>query len=611
MYKMFPILLISLLVAQDALAIDEVVPAPIYLNQSGLNLGGPKRFTAPTLPDATPFQIVNTTTERVLYQGTIENHIGDFSDFNPDNGDEFVVTAGGFRSFPFQIGHFWLERVTYQNAVDFMIDSRHYVGNYKKPCVGSFGWRDDHHFAFELRTLVPQYLSNPVAYERMPHKITCLEPRPGLWGTLQPYKEDAPDLVKLIHWGADITVTQKLRHELLKGELAYFLYAWPQLKRWLPEQNYRVVLDYALEVWQQSTVDRKYPYDQSTEHDLLALKTKIGTTKGSLPPGHSVMPNLLMYEVARRDGLPVPDAERFFRAASRQVAWMIENLDWEDPLTTKGQRMSEHVTITGLACFLQLHPDRAPTGLREKIVDWARVVVRRSDNMWDFRKWTDGEGWTPYGKEKTMWNEPGNVVGFPACTLAAAPFVDDMKLKARLHQLAWSHMDNCFGRNPCGRHFSYDAPREIEGCELGWYSFYPGGFGKLADVRFVLDGAPKHIHYPYNRSVGNYGWTEGWVNFNTAFNLSLAYMARAASELELHRKGEQIIVRLCAPLNFNYETKETASVDLHFKDGSIETISLTEVSENSEYFVGSISTAKELDRASYGYGYLATEAKFN
>jgi len=640
MRRTLPIILIAILAAHEGWAADSREPPPIYLNQSGFNLGKPKRFTAPTLPDGTFFQVVNRVAGKVVHEGTIEKHIGDFSDFNPQSADEFVVKAGGFTSFPFRIGHGWFERVTYQNAVNFMIDSRHYVGTYKKPCVGSFGWRDDHHFAFELRTLVPQYLSNPVAYERMPSQITYPKPQRGLWGALQPYQEDAPDVVKLIHWGADVTVTQELTHEFLKGDLAYFLYAWPQLKRWLPEQNYRAVLQYVQATWEQPTADRKYPYDRSPEHNLFALKTRLGTTKGELPPGHSVMPNLLMYEVAkqcletnarlpvpnlgeidgetgfgrcrqfqsplRRDKLP--DAEKFFNAAHRQVQWMVENLDWEDPQTTKGQRMSEHVTMTGLACFLQLHPDRAPAGLRKKINDWARVAVRRSNNMWDFRRLTDEGRWTPSGDKHTMWNEPGNVVGFPACALAAAPFVDDPSLRARLHELAISHMDNCFGRNPCGRHFSYDARREIEGCDLGWYSHLPGGIGKLGDVRFVLDGAPKHVHYPYHPEAGNYGWTEGWVNFNTAFNLSLAYMAKADTELTLQQKDGAVVVRLRAPLNFDYEKRETARVELHLEDGSAQEITLHEESASSAFFTGSLTPQEKPVSASYGYGYLATEA---
>lgn len=317
----------------------------IYLNQSGFNLGKPKRFTAPTLPDGTHFLLRDAKDKKPLYQGTIRNHIGDFSPFNPEGESEYVVEAGSLTSVPFRIGLHWLERVTYQNAVDFMIDSRHYVGNYREPCRGSFGWRDDHHCAWELHSLVPQYLSNPSAYERMPRQVTYEKPNnEKSWGALDPYKETAPDIVKLIHWGADIIVTQKLSHELLKTQLAYFLYAWPALEPHLPAQNYQAVLEYAFRVWNTPQADQQYPYDESKEHDLLALKTTIGTTKGSLPSGFSIEPNLLLYEVAKREKRA--DANLYFDAAQRQTKWLIQHLDWEAPLTTKGQRVSEWITVT-------------------------------------------------------------------------------------------------------------------------------------------------------------------------------------------------------------------------------------------------------------------------
>ena len=116
---------------------------PIYLNKSGFNLGKPKRFTAPTLADDTRFIVRPAKGGVALAQGVIRNHKGDFSSFNPDGTTEYVVEAGGLVSVPFRIGPFWLERVTYQGAVDFMIDSRHHVGNERAECRGSFGWRDD------------------------------------------------------------------------------------------------------------------------------------------------------------------------------------------------------------------------------------------------------------------------------------------------------------------------------------------------------------------------------------------------------------------------------------------------------------------------------------
>jgi hypothetical protein len=593
-------------VRQSVRAVSEI--PLIYLNQSGFNTGEPKRFTAPTLPEGTPFVIKPVGGGDLVHEGVIRGHLGDFSDFEPKDDREYVVHAGEHASVPFKVGLWHFERITYQPSIDFMVDSRHYVGNYRKGCRGSFGWRDDHHFAWVLRSIVPQYLSNPAAHERMPKQIQYEAPRENLWGALEPYDESAPDIVKLIHWGADVTVTQGTIHEMLKGELAYFLYAWPWLKEWLPQQNYDAVLRFARENWAKEKADRKYPYDESTNHDLFALKTTIGSTKGGNPPGHSLMPNLLMYHVLERDGHP--GADRYFDAAYAQAEWMIKELDWEDPQVTKGQRMSEHLTLTGLATFLELYPERAPDGLRESINKWAAIMVRRSENMWDFRKLTNDGQWTPSGKKHTHWNEVGNVVGFPAALLAAKPFVDDEATRDRIQELVWSHLDNSFGRNPCGRHFSYDAPREVEGVEHGWYSFHKGGIGQLAGARFVLDGAPKHVHYPYHPEKGNYGWTEGWVNFNTAFNHSLAYLAKAGTEIQLKQEGAELMVALKAPLNF--DPQQTEPVEIQLEGRKTVPLELVEAEPGAPYHIGRINLTKlgvklgDTIRASYGYGYMQT-----
>lgn len=597
---------------------------PLYLNQSGFNLSKPKRFTAPTLADGTKFIVRPAKGGSALAQGTLKDHIGDFTSFDPEGADEFVVEAGGLVSVPFRIGQWWLERVSYQGAVDFMIDSRHYVGNDTQVCRGSFGWRDDHHFGWELHTLVLQYLSNPSAYERMPRQVRYVKPSdPKLWGALEPPAQNAPDLVRLIHWGADVIVTQKLGHEHLKAQLAYFLYAWPALEAWLPAQNYKVVRDYAFATWAAPESDRTYPYDESVDHNLLALKTKIGTTKGCLPPGFSVQPNLMMFEVAKREKRP--DVDLYFEAASKQAVWMIANLDWNDPLTTKGQRMSEFLTITGLSHFLKEYPDRAPKGLAGKINDWAKVVIRRSDNLWDFRKLDDKDKWTPMGEKPQMWNEPGNVVGLPSSILAAEPFITDAKTKQRLEELVWSHFDNMFGRNPVGRHFSYDAPREVEGVEYGWFKFYPGGIGRLAEARFVIDGSPKNAHYPYHPEVGDIGWTEGWIQFNAAFDISLAYLAWSETNIEAKTSGDQLVIQLTAPLNFDYGKAETARVVVTSDAGDREIVTLTEDSPNARTFSGRVKLSpgkqaakgdstlqgKTMVHASYGFGYLGHTSTVN
>ncbi len=574
----------------------------IYINQSGFNIGKPKRFTAPLIDDNTPFKIVEKGQSEALFTGVIRQKIGDFTAFEPVSNKEYVIVADTFKSFPFRIGQWWIERVTYQDAMDFMIDSRHYVGNYTKKCPGTYSWRDDSHFGWELHTLVPQYLSHPEAYQRMHKQVTYQAPTDTtLWGALQPYNESAPDIVKLIHWGADVIVSQKLTHEHFKGQLAYFLYAWPYIKQWMPQQNYDRVKAYTLSDWQQDKVDHVYAYNESPEHNMLALKTRIGSTKGALPPGASVIPNLMMYEVAKRDGMN--DASIYFDAAYKQVEWMVQKLDWNDPMTTKGQRMSEFITMTSLAYMLQQYPEKAPAGIKQKMEEWADVVIRRSDNMWDFRKLDDKDQWCPTGNLPQHWNEVGNIVGFPAAVLSMINFVDNKPKAERLMQIAFAQLDNSFGRNPCGRHCSYDAVTEIEGADLGWFSEYQGGIGQLENARFVLEGSPKNAHYPYHPERGNIGWSEGWVSFNVAYNLSLAYMAAYDTKFEKQLQKRKTVVRLQVPQNFDYNMAETITVDMTDKKGRVTKLTLMEESVNSPYFSATLKTPSKLVTISYGLDY--------
>ncbi|MGL1887253.1 MAG: discoidin domain-containing protein, partial [Reichenbachiella sp.] len=60
---------------------DPVVVPVIYINQSGYNLNKPKRFTAPTLQDGTPFSIKEVNSGSILYTGVINNSLGDFTSF--------------------------------------------------------------------------------------------------------------------------------------------------------------------------------------------------------------------------------------------------------------------------------------------------------------------------------------------------------------------------------------------------------------------------------------------------------------------------------------------------------------------------------------------------
>lgn len=147
------------------------------------------------------------------------------------------------------------------------------------------------------------------------------------------------------------------------------------------------------------------------------------------------------------------------------------------------------------------------------------------------------------------------------------------------------------GRNPVGRHFSFDAPREVEGVEHGWVKFYVGGIGQLADARFVIDGAPKNGHDPYHPELGDIGWSEGWIQFNTAFDIRLAYLAWSETRVELAQQGDELVVRLTAPLNFDNGKPETGTVTVAGGQGDFERVTVTEESASAGIFTGRLKLA--------------------
>ncbi|MNP38726.1 hypothetical protein D3C76_1322600 [compost metagenome] len=186
---------------------------------------------------------------------------------------------------------------------------------------------------------------------------------------------------------------------------------------------------------------------------------------------------------------------------------------------------------------------------------------------------------------------------------AASRVITDPAKKARLEAIAIAQIDNVFGRNPFGRHYSYDGAREIEGVDLGWFTFYNGGAGQLQNVKGVLDGAPKETAYPYNPKAP-YGYTEGWVAFNTCWNASLAYSAAQDVDITTTKSGSNLNITLRAPLNFNDTVVETGRVNARTNAGAVLSTTVTETSNDSYTFTGTIAIppgATYID-VSYGYG---------
>lgn len=182
--------------------------------------------------------------------------------------------------------------------------------------------------------------------------------------------------------------------------------------------------------------------------------------------------------------------------------------------------MSEFRTIIGLVWFLERHPDEAPAGLKEKITAWARVAVARSANLWDFRRYDLQEHWSI-----PLLNEPGNLLGFTAAALAASWVIDDPVLRARLRELAFAQTDAVFGRNPlrvAGVSFPAQGFPDVE---RGWPIRYQDNVcARLETTRGSISASCGTEFYPYQPESRRFRHSEGWVNYNAAWNVALAYV---------------------------------------------------------------------------------------
>ena len=517
----------------------------ICVNQVGYNLDAPKGFTVPTAKTDLAFSIVEKPSGKVVYTGKLNKGKGDFSDFNPadSKAKEYTIQVEGdgfgkAESYPFAIGKHILQEMAYQPTVDFFNDSRSIMGSHPS-AYGGTAWRDGTYYTHEVPSMVILYLSNPEYFDQMPvtmdwekEKGKVLSPS---FKHIPEYKDDdpmheakgyytnlpalasknTPDLIQSLRFGVGWNLIEprsadpsgdplgKQLHSQTIEQFAYFLYGYPAYKKYIGQEFYQQVLDSTLQWWEPA--------------GLFEVITKIGTPKGRHAPGHSIMPNLLMYEVAKREKLDNPEA--YLKAAQAQTQWMIEHADWNNPEYTKGQRMSEHKTIQGLAHFQYYYPESAPEGLQQKLTDWGKKTVSLSDNMWDFRKFDD-DNYTLPG-----YNEVGNVIVFPACAVSVSMTLEDEVLKERLVELAYSHYDNFMGRNPQNASSINHPELGFEGVEAAWP--FPDKrkdiCARLEITRGSLSSLPGSEMYPFNPK-GRARHGEGWTVYNACWNLTIAYL---------------------------------------------------------------------------------------
>ena len=110
---------------------------------------------------------------------------------------------------------------------------------------------------------------------------------------------------------------------------------------------------------------------------------------------------------------------------------------------------------------------------------------------------------------------------------------------------------------------------------------------------------PKTNHYPNHPEIGNFGWTEGWVQFNTAFNTSMAYLANCETAIEIKRKDKRRLqIRLRAPLNFEEDQTDSVLLNLRSSNGASMELRLIEEGKFSPY----LSTNVQLKKGKIKYG---------
>lgn len=503
-----------------------------------------------------------------MFRGQIHGGIGDFTAFRPaDRKEEYVVEIHGGALKPgtsdsFMIrADFW-KAMFWETAVDFLIDSRSVIGTHPS-AYGGCPWRDGTYYDAILPALVMLQRADPECIAAMPRQIDweadkkrVLDPafkfdakNPGSAGVMDVVRRyytelespaaDAPDVVKMIHWGAGYYLMRPsttdpsgdpdggMIHPQTVEQVAYVVWAWPELRKWLPASFYEKCRSFCEANWDGSLGIDKW-WSPST---YLAVAELVGPNptggllhpyKGRHAPGHSIVPNLLMHEVAKRDQLADPD--RYLKAAVDQADWIVKNLDWKDPRTTKGHRMSEHRTIPSLVWLLQNYPGHAPAGLKEKIKEWSEVAITRSGNLWDFRRFDLEKEWTI-----PKLNDVGNWAATPGIMLSASWVADDPAMKSRLRELAISHADALYGRNPR----LAATPHRIDGfvgLERGWpKKFSDNVCARLELCRGAISSGPGTEMFPFHPE-GSYRHAEGWVNYGAAWCLSLAW-------LEFDRRG--------------------------------------------------------------------------
>ena len=354
---------------KEALGLLDVGARPARLSSplpstcASTRSGSTRSVTSPRVPSASPPRSLQDGAEftvqagdQIAFKGKIENGIGDFSAFQPaDSETRYTITLHGgdlkeSTSEPFLIRKNLAQEQYWQAATDFLNDVRSVTGTHPS-AYGGCAFRDGTYYDAIVPALVKFYLADQAFVESMPRQIDWQAEKkrvmapdfpfdannPCSGGVLEatrnyyqldPPKAEAPDVVKLIHWGAGYILmkpngrdpsSQKGKANRIEPQsveqVAYVLWAWPGLKEWLPQSFYEQCRDFCFKYWATSStkeggssLDISPFWNPETYMTTESFDESIHNPgnmhpfKGRHAPGHSIVPNLIMHEVGKEGG---------------------------------------------------------------------------------------------------------------------------------------------------------------------------------------------------------------------------------------------------------------------------------------------------------------------
>lgn len=629
----YPILL--LLLSFQAFAQSPALKT-VLVNQAGYNLNESKRFVAWGVVDGTPFEVKQGS--QVVFKGIVKAYSGDFSAFNPtDYQQEYTIQVAGLQSsVPFQVKPFLQEILSSKLAYDFFVDVRGStdpVHSNEAKVYGGGPSRDCGAYTLETVFETMFYASNPALFDNWKNEMG---------------NGKTPDLIALILWHAEFAYhhvsyngpvanrhgwlgyegTPKMNYDYWNtlDQLAAVCAAYHSfLKPYLSEEKYRAYRKVCLEKWTQydrHKVVRHWTYSNKWVDEGYQEFNEMGNAYGQ-----SVFSNLFMYltEQNEKDGKP----EQFLKWAQESTEDITKNWDFNNVRHTWWIRNAEHITPQALAFFLLTVPDKAPKGTKEKLSEWQKHILSRTNNPWQYRVHSDTEWAHPRTKE---------LGGAPA--LGGSLFASAYLLHTpHVREQAWSQVNFTFGLNPLGAHFSNKSNERIaikgywEGIENGWPQAHPNGYGQLGLVRGTLDGTPLDKDFPrlnvQNQAsisdvptdkIGlNAYATEGWaisnrgwmttLTFSTLHSIRVSFINETGKPITKAKKTNKVFLQLEAPLNLNANAIDEAWVELKENGGEAIKYKLKETGANTSIFraIYEPKTSKKVT-AAYGYWGFRKEA---